>query len=379
MLGKRHLALLALGTSLSFWDIFNVPYIVNYASQIFNVPQTVANLPLSSEMLGYFLGGAVNGFIASKFGRKKGLILTMGLISLGSLLGLIAFNFYFLVAAELIIGMGIEGEVAIVPSYIAEMVKERGRAIGLVEASGFLMSLVVGPAAVLAGPKFWRLLFLAGVLIAVPSFAFRFLLPESKMWERAKTQRTKWDSVVVAFLVAWFLSYFAGYALFSEPIFSLIASKGFQSTSLYFTYILYGDPLGVLVASLVNDVFERKITSFASNFLSGALIVAWPFFQGLWFLVVGFAIMFFQGFKFPVSYTYTAENIGTKLRTIGFGIADGIGHLGGVVGPLVLSALYGQDVSLAFGITGVTSMVAGVVFWVFGVRTKNLPLEKIKG
>ncbi|MBW9141144.1 MAG: MFS transporter [Candidatus Aramenus sp.] len=379
MLEKKHLALLALGTSLSFWDIFNVPYIVNYASKIFNVSQTVANLPLSSEMLGYFLGGAINGFIASKFGRKKGLIFTMGLISLGSILGLLSPNFYYLVVAELIIGMGIEGEVAIVPSYIAEMVTSRGRTIGLVEASGFLMSLVVGPVAVLAGTRFWRLLFLAGVLIAVPSFAFRFLLPESKMWEATSTQKAKWDPVVFAFLLAWFLSYFAGYALFSEPVFSLITSKGFENSSLYFTYVLYGDPLGVVVASLVNDKLERKFTSFASNFASGVLMLAWPLVSGLSFLAIGFAIMFFQGFKFPVCYTYTAENIGTKLRTIGFGIADGLGHLGGVLGPLALSFFYGQNVELAFAVTAIASMVAGAMFGIYGVRTKNLPLEKIKG
>jgi len=69
MLSKKQLALLSLGTSLSFWDIFNVPYIENYASKA--IGEVSSTLILSAEMIGYFLGGMVNGYIASKYGRKK--------------------------------------------------------------------------------------------------------------------------------------------------------------------------------------------------------------------------------------------------------------------------------------------------------------------
>ncbi len=379
MLERKYLILLALGTSLSFWDIFNVPYIVDYASKIFNVSQNFSSIPLSMEMLGYFIGGSFNGYIASKWGRKKGLILSMGLISLGSIIGLISFSFIMIVMAEFIIGMGIEGEVATVPSYISEMVENRGKTIGFVESFGFLMSLVVGPIAVIAGEEYWRLLFLAGVAIAIPSLFFRLYLPESKLWIKKSNEKFKWDNTIGLFLIAWFFSYFAGYALFSDPIFSLIGNKGFNNTALYFTYILYGDPLGVVIASIINDKIERKLTSFLSNFLSGVLIISWPFLYGISFLGIGFIIMFLQGFKFPVMYTYTAENITTKIRTLGFGIADGIGHLGGVIGPIILSLYYQQNVILAFTIVGLTAIISGSILGFFGVKTKGLSLEKIKG
>ncbi|AWR93596.1 MFS transporter [Acidianus brierleyi] len=379
MLERRYLVLLALGTSLSFWDIFNVPYIVDYASKIFNVNTDLSSLPLSAEMLGYFIGGSFNGYIASKWGRKKGLILSMGLISLGSVIGLLSLSFIMIIISEFIIGMGIEGEVATVPSYISEMVENRGKTIGIVESFGFLMSLVVGPIAVLAGQEYWKLLFLAGVTIAIPSLFFRFYLPESKLWIKKSNEKFKWDNTILLFLIAWFFSYFAGYALFSDPIFSLIGNKGFNNTAVYFTYILYGDPLGVLIASIVNDKIERKLTSFLTNFLSGVLIISWPFLSGISFLGIGFTIMFLQGFKFPVMYTYTAENITTKIRTLGFGIADGIGHLGGVIGPIILSLYYQQDVILAFTIVGLTAIISGSILGIFGLKTKGLSLEKIKG
>ncbi|MCY0883110.1 MAG: MFS transporter, partial [Acidianus infernus] len=75
MLTKKQLALISVGTSLSFWDIFNVPYIENEAStQLGSINST---LILSAEMIGYFTGGAINGLIASKYGRKIGIILSM--------------------------------------------------------------------------------------------------------------------------------------------------------------------------------------------------------------------------------------------------------------------------------------------------------------
>jgi fucose permease len=90
--------------------------------------------------------------------------------------------------------------------------------------------------------------------------------------------------------------------------------------------------------------------------------------------------MFFQGFKFPAMCAYTAENLGTKIRTLGYGIADGIGHLGGAVGPIVFVLL--QDhIGLAFstGVVGIASVISSILIMVFGQITNKIPLEKIKG
>ncbi|MBB5255032.1 MFS transporter [Sulfurisphaera ohwakuensis] len=379
MLSKRQLALLSLGTSLSFWDIFNVPYIENFASK--NLGEVSSVLILSAEMIGYFIGGVLNGFFATKFGRKPGLLLSMFLIALGSLIGFFSFSPIQLVIAELIIGIGIEGEVAIVPSYVSEMVSKdfRGRAVGLTSMFGFLMSLVVGPMAVFLGEKYWRLLFLPSIVIAFLALIFRFKLPESKMWIERKYEKLKWDKMVIIFVLIWFTSYFTGYSLFSTPIFYTITSKGFENSNLYFTYILYGDPIGVVFASILNDYFERKYFSALANLLSGGLVIVWPFFTGLPFLIIGFLIMFFQGFKFPVMYAYTSENFATKIRTIGYGIADGIGHLGGAVGPIVMALLYLENVSVSYTIVGIMSVISALFILYFGVITKGKSLEEIKG
>ena len=379
MLSKKQLALLSLGTSLSFFDIFNVPYIENYSTK--SIGEVSSTLILAAEMIGYFLGGIINGYIASKYGRKTGLLLSMLLIAFGSLIGFLSFSVTQLIIAELIIGMGIEGEVATVPSYVSEMSDKnfRGRAVGYTSLAGFLMSLVVGPIAVLLGENNWRFLFLPSLALALISLIYRVKLPESKMWLEKREEKMKWDKAVLIFTLIWFTSYFTGYALFSTPIFSTLASKGFENTSLYFTYILYGDPLGVIIGSIVNDYMERKYSSSLSNLISGALVAIWPFFTGLPFLAIGFLIMFLQGFKFPTMYAYTAENLGTKIRTLGYGIADGIGHLGGAIGPVVMALLYLENVNVSYFTTGVMAIISASLIMAFGIKTKGKSLQELKG
>ncbi|MEM4046933.1 MAG: MFS transporter [Metallosphaera sp.] len=373
------LIILSLGVSLTFWDIFNVPYIINNVTSQFHTSALLSSLILSAEMIGYALGGVINGFISSIGGRKIGLLTSMSLVSIGSFIGLIAQSISWIIAAELIIGLGIEGELSVVPAYISETVSanNRGKSVGLVTASGFLTTLIVGPIAVLLNGN-WRFLFLAGLLVSLVALFTRLSLPESPMWI-SKRGKLEWDWWAAIMMITWFLSYFTGYALFSDPTFQIIESHGFINSSLYFTYILYGDPLGVVVASILNDKIERKYSVSLVNILGGLLLSLWFFTGGISFLALGFLEMFLQGFKFPVMYTYTTETFGTKVRTLGYGIADGIGHLGGAIGPLVFSLTFIQNELASLLIVGSASVVAGLIVFTLGIKTNGRPLEKIKG
>ncbi len=135
----------------------------------------------------------------------------------------------------------------------------------------------------------------------------------------------------------------------------------------------------MVLATVLNDKFERKFSVALVNILAGVVIVGWFFSSGLTFLLLGFAEMFLQGFKFPVMYTYTSEIFGTKIRTLGYGIADGLGHLGGAVGPILFASTYmSNQLSSFLMLSGVTAL-AGVIVLAWGVKTTGKPLEQIRG
>ncbi len=381
MLTKRQLALLSLGTSLSFWDIFNVPFIESYASKV--VGEIPSTLILTAEMLGYVSGGLINGLIGTKYGRKSGIIASMAFVFLGSLLGLISSSLIELLIAEFIIGIGIEGEIAVVPAYVSEMIDPnfRGRAVGMTMMSGFLMSLLVGPTAVALGESNWKALFLPSLFISALALVIRLKFPESRMWVQKRREKLTFDRAVVVFLTAWFFSYFTGYSLFASPVFDLISNSVRGVTpNLAFAYMLYGDPLGVVVGSIINDSVERKYVAVFTNAATAVLMAVWPFTTSFAFLATGFTIMFLQGMKFPAMYAYTAESVGTKIRSLGQGIADGLGHLGGALGPLIYAVL-STSMGISWGTiaVGIASLGSALLFALFGTRTNRKPLHELKG
>ena len=172
--------------------------------------------------------------------------------------------------------MGIEGEVAVVSAYVSEMTRPglRGRAVGITSLGGFLMSLVVGSVAVYLGESQWKLLFVPSILISALALVARLWFPESSMWVEKRKEPLKFDRSVAVFLAVWFTSYFTGYALFATPVFNLISHNVSEmSPDVAFTYILYSDPVGVVVGSLLNDLIERKTTTVMTNGLTSVLMV----------------------------------------------------------------------------------------------------------
>lgn len=374
-----HLLLISLGIALSFWDIFNLPYIINYASAYFGVKSTdpMSDLPLTAEMVGYALGGVVNGYLSSKRGRKPGLLVSMGLVTVGSFMGMISPTYVFVVISEFIIGFGLEGELASAITYVSEDAEagKRGRSVGVSVVLGFLVSLVVGPISLFLALYNWRFIYLMGVLVGLPVTVGRTILPESRLWISRRNDRIpQWSrNAVYALFLVWFMSYFTGYTLFSSFVNAFFTQRGFDYP-LYFTYILYGDPLGVVLSTIVNDYIERKYSASIYNIASGLLIFLWPFTRSFTTIIVGFLLMFMQGAKFPSMYSFTAESIATPLRSVGVGVADGLGHLGGAVGPLV--GVFAYDISplAGFVVIAVPSLLAGFLILGTGRKVNNVQL-----
>ena len=108
--------------------------------------------------------------------------------------------------------------------------------------------------------------------------------------------------------------------------------------------------------------------------VTGAVIVAF----------IGSIILFF-GFNIwvPMTYSWSTENFPTRARTTGFGIVDGVGHVGGGIGLIVIAnsvlptlGKQPNGVLYAFLLIGAFLVVAAVIAQ-FGIATRGKRLETI--
>lgn len=79
----------------------------------------------------------------------------------------------------------------------------------------------------------------------------------------------------------------------------------------------------------------------------------------------------------PIAYSWSTEHYPTRSRATGFAMVDGVGHLGGGIGVLiVVPFVVGLPVLAAFMVTG-GFLVTGALVAQFGMRTRGLGLNEL--
>lgn len=95
-------------------------------------------------------------------------------------------------------------------------------------------------------------------------------------------------------------------------------------------------------------------------------------------LSCGIAAVVFMAGAFAVQYAYTPEHYPTEVRGTGTGAANGMGRLGGMLAPTIMGfimPLVGLYVTL--GVVDSAFVLAALAIALFGVETKEMPLEAI--
>jgi MFS transporter, putative metabolite:H+ symporter len=93
---------------------------------------------------------------------------------------------------------------------------------------------------------------------------------------------------------------------------------------------------------------------------------------------VGAGIIFF-GFNLwvPMTYARSAESFPTRARTTGFALVDGVGHLGGGIGVLLIAPAI-PDMSILGALLLISAfLVVAAVLASFGVETRNRRFEEV--
>lgn len=378
------------GYLVAFFDITNVSFALPVFSKLFGLRPPQQALPITSSLIGYVIGAWLGSVLADLYGRKHGIVGATLAFSIGSIFTACAVNAGAMVVGRLVTGMGIGAEIAVISAYISEMAPAglRGRYTAMANVFAMVGLGIVPIVALGLVPHFawgWRAMFLLG---ALGLLTFRLLptVPESPRWlvskgryrdaasiveaaeERARRRtgrplppvpdlppeaqalgfpaaalfRHPFRARMALLLVLWFVWYMGTYAwlglgptFFVEHGFSLTRSIGFMLTSSV------AFPLGSLLATAIGDRFERKAIILVGLLIWTASFVLIGITRSAAAIYVAvFLLSISNGCYVPLLYALTAESCPTRARATGVALTDGVGHIGGAVGPIIALAAY---------------------------------------
>lgn len=396
-----------MGYFMSFFDITNVAFGLPVFSKLFHLTPTQGAYPISASLFGYILGAWLNGNLADFAGRKLGVALATILFSAGCLGATFSNDLTTMVIWRFVTGMGIGAEIAIVSTYIGELAPAsmRGRYTALVNVFSFVGLALVPLAALWLVPSFvwgWRILFVLGALgiLTVPALLF---LPESPRWLLSKQRLAEAQVIVEAaearaqqqsnaspvaavaaaakaetsgfptaelfhapyltrlslLLMMWFLFYTGEYIwLGLGPTFFVDRGYTLSHSIMFMLTSSIGMPLGAIVSAWLADSFERKYSIVAGMIVWAAAFAVIAFVTNV-LVIYGcvFLLTVALGFVIPLMYTLTNESFPTRARSTGVSLTDGLGHLGGAVGPVIATMIYAYG-GAQYGFASVFVLIA---------------------
>ena len=390
-------------------------------------------------LVGYIVGSNLVGILAHRRGRRLAFLVALLVSGLGSLGSAFATGLVSLSIWRFLTGMGVGAALNLATTYVGELspASQRGRISVRMFMIGIMGQAVTPFVALALVPNFhigWRLLFAIGALIGLAGVLFALRLPESPRWliqngrlkeaedlvgsmeqrfdpaelaasaalagpvaggpegtppigDEEDTRSSMGDLLhgrtglaVLALITMWFLWYIGNYGFLGDAATLLSANGlGIGSSILYLAVGAIGYPVGAGIMILTADKIERKYLIFGATvvWLIGMLLIG-SLANGAVVTVGSFLASLALGSYLQVAYTFTAENFPTGLRSRGFALADGGGHLGGAVGALLLPALVtGSTFFIGFAIIGITGLLAGLIA-LGGPKTTGLSLEKVR-
>ncbi|WEG14812.1 sugar porter family MFS transporter [Pullulanibacillus sp. KACC 23026] len=183
----------AVGGLLFGYDTSVISGAIGFMQTKFHLNSAMQGWVVSCLLIGAIIGAALAGFLSDRFGRKKMLIISGLLFTIGSIISALSPTINLFVIARIIGGIGIGISSTLVPLYIAEIApsKNRGRLVSLNQLAvviGISAIYFVNKAIVNAGDQSWDVNYSWRWMLGcglIPGLLFVFLLllvPESPRW-----------------------------------------------------------------------------------------------------------------------------------------------------------------------------------------------------
>jgi MFS transporter, putative metabolite:H+ symporter len=205
--------------------------------------------------------------------------------------------------------------------------------------------------------------------------------PQSSLAFRALFSNPMYVRRVIQLLAVWFLAYVTVFG-FSAGFTAMLSSLKYQPSEagLITAVGAFGFLACALFAVAFADRLERKywLPIGAVITVIGGVIVAEAGTTSLGLAFIGAAIVFF-GFNVwvPMTYTLSTESFPTRARVTGFGLVDGVGHLGGGIGVLVIAPQIPNMSVLGAMLLVSAFLVAAAIVALFSPNTRGRHYEEI--
>lgn len=188
--------------SATFFDAFDalsLAFVLPVLIGLWHLSPAQIGMLIAAGYLGQVIGALFFGWLAERIGRVPSASVTIGLMSVMSIVCAFAGNFQMLFVFRFIQGIGVGGEVPVAATYINELsqAKGRGRFFMLYEMIFPLGLLAAAQIGAFVVPRFgWEYMFLIGGIPGLLIVFFVTRLPESPRWLVTKGKLDRAEKVV---------------------------------------------------------------------------------------------------------------------------------------------------------------------------------------
>lgn len=378
---KQWYALIAgqAGWALDAFDVMLYAFVLTTIMKEWGSTPAAAGFMVSLTLFASSLGGILFGAVADRIGRKKALMITVGVFSVCSGLSGLAQNLIQLAIARTLLGLGMGGEWASGALLVSETwpAQHRGKAIGIMQSGWAIGYILAALTAALVLPALgWRAVFFVGIAPALFTLWIRSKVDEPQIWlsaRRDQERRAKSDfgffqifgpSLLRFTLVSTLISAFVmfGYwGLFTwMPGFLAMspekggAGLGIAKAPVWIIPMMVGAFFGYVTFGFVADRLGRRPT-FALYLLASAALV-WVFGHTRdpsTLMLLGPPIGFFGSGYFSAFGAFISELFPTRARGSAVGFCYNAGRMMSALAPTLIGYL-----STAYGLGGALGFLA---------------------